>query len=300
MNAEIFLETPKDFSFRHTVYSHGWSELLPFELDDAAWKLRYVFLNGKRKPFEATISEAGKRKLRIEYAAPVDEGKLKADIRHILRLDEDLLEFYTMTDAEPRLRWVAGSNAGRLVRSPTVFEDLVKSLCTTNCSWALTKNMVRNLVELLGDKAAGGKRAFPTPKALAGVDEEFFRKEIRAGYRSSYFAELAAKVASGELDPEAWLHSELPTAELKKQIKSIKGIGDYAAENLLKLIGRYDGLALDSWLRAEFYKKHNKDKACGDAKIEKFYKKFGDWKGLAIWCDMTERWFDERLTSGAR
>ena len=31
---------------------------------------------------------------------------------------------------------------------------------------------------------------------------------------------------------------------MKKEIKKIKGVGDYAAENLLKLLGRYDGLAL--------------------------------------------------------
>ena len=32
-----------------------------------------------------------------------------------------------------------------------------------------------------------------------------------------------------------------------------------------------------------------------DKKIERHYKKFGAWKGLAIWCDMTERWFDGKL-----
>ncbi|HEV8593171.1 MAG TPA: hypothetical protein VGQ55_13780 [Pyrinomonadaceae bacterium] len=299
MPGTIYLEIPANFSFRHTVYSHGWSDLLPFELDEENWTLSYVFNHGKGRPVMATISESGKRELRIDHSAKIDEKKLLADIAHILRLDDDLNGFYALTDAEPRLAWVANSNAGRLVRSPTVFEDLIKSLCTTNCSWALTKNMVRNFVGLLGEKAAGDKRSFPTAAALASVSESFYRDEIRAGYRSPYFVELAEAVASGKIDPESWLHSDLPTPELKKQIKNVKGIGDYAAENLLKLIGRYDGLALDSWLRAEFYKKHNKEKKCADKKIEKFYKKFGDWKGLAIWCDMTERWFDERLKAEA-
>ena len=98
-------------------------------------------------------------------------------------------------------------------------------------------------------------------------------------------------MASGELDVEAWLHSDLLTPELKKQLKSVKGVGDYAAENLLKLLGRYDGLALDSWLRGGFYKTHNNGRACKDKKIERHYSKFGEWKGLAIWCDMTEKWF---------
>jgi len=150
--------------------------------------------------------------------------------------------------------------------------------------------MVLNLVEKLG-AAANGKRAFPTAAAMAAMPVEFYREEIKAGYRSPYFVELAESVVSDKLDPESWLYSELSTAELRKEMKKVKGVGDYAAENLLKLVGRYDGLALDSWLRSEFYKKHNRGKICPDKKIEKHYKKFGEWKGLAIWCDMTERWF---------
>ena len=73
-------------------------------------------------------------------------------------------------------------------------------------------------------------------------------------------------------------------------MKKVKGVGDYAAENLLKLVGRYDGLALDSWLRSQFYKNHNNEKKCTDLEIEKYYKKFGKWRGLVIWCDMTEKW----------
>jgi N-glycosylase/DNA lyase len=123
---------------------------------------------------------------------------------------------------------------------------------------------------------------------MASMPESFYRDQIRAGYRSGYFVELAELVAGGQLDPEAWLTSELETKDLKKLMKSVKGVGDYAAENLLKLVGRYDGLALDSWLRARFYAKHKSGEACDDREIELFYEKFGRWKGLAIWCDMSE------------
>jgi 3-methyladenine DNA glycosylase/8-oxoguanine DNA glycosylase len=295
MTRTLFLETPKDFNFKQTIYSHGWSVLLPFELDEEKWRLRYVFTSENSKsPVAASISDAG-GKLKIEIAdAKTDkkfDEKILHDTRHILRLDDDLSEFYSALKSEKRLSWVAKSNAGRLLRSPTVFEDLVKTICTTNCSWGLTKKMVTNLVEKLGEKTKDGKRAFPTAEKMAEVSPEFYREEIRAGYRSPYFAELSEKVASGELNPEAWLDSDLPTGELKKEMKKVKGVGDYAAENLLKLVGRYDGLALDSFLRAEFYKKHNAESPCADKEIERFYEKFGAWRGLAIWCDMTERWF---------
>ena len=284
MPSTLYIDIPEDFSFRATVYSHGWCELAPFHLDVDDWRLSYVFTDGKSST-PATISEE-KNKLRVELAnAKIKTDRIIRDVRHILRLDDDLSGLYAAVAGNERLQWVTHRRAGRLLRSPTVWEDLVKTMCTTNCSWALTKIMVRNLVDRLGSKGA-----FPTPQAMAAGDETFYRSEIKAGYRAPYFIELAENVASGKLEPEQWLHSELPTPELRKLMKTVKGVGDYAAENLLKLVGRYDGLALDSWLRSQFYKNHNNGRACKDIKIERHYKKYGEWRGLVIWCDMTEKW----------
>ena len=292
MTDVLEIRLPRDFSFRHTVASHGWYDLPPFEHKERSPELIYVFPpSGKDRAVTATIrKERGRLTLALS-SKPHDTERIDRGVRHILRLDENMREFYAALEDDGRLAWIAEANAGRLLRSPLVWEDLVKTICTTNCSWALTRKMVVNLVEKLGEEAADGRKAFPTPQAMAEQNDNFFREVIRAGYRSPYFAELAAAVASGELDPESWLHSDLPTAELKKELKKVKGVGDYAAENLLKLLGRYDGLALDSWLRGQFYKTHNNGRKCTDKKIAKFYSKFGEWQGLAIWCDMTERWF---------
>src|SRR4029077_16196189 len=138
-----------------------------------------------------------------------------------------------------------------------------------------------------------GRRAFPSAEVMASQNEEFYRTEVRAGYRSAYLLESAMRVASGELEVDQWLHSSLPTAELRKEIKRVKGVGDYAAENLLKLIGRYDGLALDSWLRAKFADAHNKGRKATDKKIERHYARFKEWRGLAMWCDMTRDWIEQ-------
>lgn len=289
MPESIFIKTPEHFSFKATVYSHGWCELPPFELDEENWRLKYVFRYGK-KTVSAVISEDIGGVLVEPATSKVDPASIERDVRHLLRLDDDLEGFYKAVVGHTGLEWVTEKRAGRLLRSATVFEDLVKTICTTNCSWGLTKNMVGNLVEKLGAPTGKGHNAFPTAEVMAGVTSDFYREEIRAGYRSPYFVELAEAVASGALDPEAWLHSDLSTAELKKEMKKVKGVGDYAAENLLKLVGRYDGLALDSWLRSQFYKKYNAEKVCDDKKIERHYKKFGPWRGLVIWCDMTEKW----------
>lgn len=293
---QTFIPVPPSFNFERTVISHGWSGLLPCEFNRETWTLTRVFDTGGVRPVSAEVTRRG-ASLAFRAAPKLSKSavaKITRDVRHMFRLDDDLSEFYRIIEIDPRFAWIASAGAGRLLRSPTVFEDLVKTICTTNCSWALTEKMVTNLVNKLGREAADGRRAFPTPEAMAGQPESFYRDEVRAGYRAPYFAELAGRVAAGSLDVEAWLTSDSPTAELKREMKRVKGVGDYAAENLLKLVGRYDVLALDSWVRAKFTRTRNNGRAAADKKIARYYSGFKSWRGLALWCDMTRDWMEDK------
>ena len=64
----------------------------------------------------------------------------------MLSTEADLSEFHESVADDASLSWIPEKRAGRLLRSPTVFEDLVKTICTTNCSWSLTRSMVSNIV----------------------------------------------------------------------------------------------------------------------------------------------------------
>jgi 3-methyladenine DNA glycosylase/8-oxoguanine DNA glycosylase len=292
MSNRLRIPTPEKFNFRTAVCGHGWYDLPPFRYDEQAGTLRYAYYSRSSGKAVAFTAAAKRRYIDLTiHSAAADAAECRRVAQHIVRLDEDLEDFYRSIEGVDALAWAREHNAGRLLRSGTVFEDLVKTMCTTNCSWGLTRSMTANLVEKLGEEAEGGLRAFPTPEAMAAVDAGFYRSEVKAGYRSPYLLELAQAVAASRLDPESWLDPTLPTPELRKVIKEVKGIGDYAADNLLKLLGRYDGLALDSWLRSGYAKRYNRGKPCPDKKIEKHYKKFGKWRGLAIWCDMTRDWF---------
>jgi len=291
---QLTIRTPPDFNFRRTALSHGWCALLPFEFDRANWRLRRVLDPGRGKPVTVEIS-AGKNALQILVSRPVGEraaAKILQEVRHMFRLDDDLQHFYQIVANEPEFAWIAAQGAGRLLRSPTVFEDLVKMICTTNCSWALTEKMVTCLVNELGTPADGNRKSFPSPAVMAQQSSDFYRDRVRSGYRASYLKALAQRVATGELDVEGWLSSKASLADLMKEMKSIKGVGNYAAENLLKLIGRYDGLALDSWTRAKFAEMRNGGRPANDKKILRFYSRFDSWRGLALWCDMTREWLD--------
>ncbi|HEV2880949.1 MAG TPA: hypothetical protein VGX24_06700 [Pyrinomonadaceae bacterium] len=296
---QISIPVPPTFNFKRTALSHGWRELLPFESDEAGSSVtRVLALEGDGSgPVTVHITShdgalsvnTARRKL-----GKRDTAKITRDVRHMFRLDDEMSVFYETVAGEPNFSWIVGAGAGRLLRSPSVYEDLVKTICTTNCSWALTTKMVEGLVNNLGKPTPeDGRRAFPTPEAMAAEPESFYRDIVRAGYRANYFRELAERVASGELDVESWMTSELSTDDLKREMKRVKGVGEYAADNLLKLLGRYDCLALDSWVRATFARLHNKGRAADDRKIARHYARFQEWRGLALWCDMTRDWIKD-------
>jgi 3-methyladenine DNA glycosylase/8-oxoguanine DNA glycosylase len=292
---EITFATPREFSFKRTIISHGWCQLLPFKIDDQKWQLTRTLDLADSSPLTVTIGGT-KRAVVIKTSRRLNQAatkKVVAEVRHMLRLDDNIAEFYRLVAEDNDFNWIPMQGAGRLLRSPTVFEDLVKMICTTNCSWALTQKMVTGLVANLGRQSTNGDRTFPTPEAMALMPLKFYVNEVRAGYRSEYLKLLADRVASGELDVEAWLTSPLPTAELMKEMRGVKGVGPYAAENLLKLLGRYDGLALDSWTRAKFFSVRNNGRKTTDKKIARYYSRFKEWRGLALWCDMTRDWMED-------
>ncbi len=79
-----------------------------------------------------TVRVASKRNThaRVELLGPpVGErsgAHLIAQLRHMFRLDEDLSPFYSVARDDAQLAWAA-TGAGRMLRSPNVFEDVVKT-----------------------------------------------------------------------------------------------------------------------------------------------------------------------------
>ena len=220
-----------------------------------------------------------------------DRERLLATVRHMLRLDEDLSPFYAVAAADDELAWAA-AGAGRMLRSPTVFEDVVKTVCTTNCSWALTTKMTTALVEQLGDPAPDGRRAFPSAAAMAAPDEAFYREVVRAGYRAPYLRALASSVAGGEVDLESLTDPELPDDEAEARLLALPGIGPYgAAHVMLTSLGRYSRLVLDSWTRPTYARLAGRK--AKDSTIERRFRRYREWAGLAFWLYLTRDWVKE-------
>lgn len=267
--------------------------LAPFRPGDR-WKHLDTTLDTSAGALAVRITPEGDA---VSVTAPGRPGaavrrEVTAAVRRILNLDLDLGPFHDAVAKRSDLAWIAETGAGRLMRGASGFEDIVKLVLTTNCSWALTTRMNENLVDRYGARAADGSRAFPRPARLARVRPASFRGAVRAGYRAPYLAALARAVAGGEVDPEAWDTDERTPSELRQEMTALPGVGPYVAENVLKFLGRPDGLALDSWMRAEYARTYHDGRRVTDRTIARRYGGLGRWAGLAIWCDLTRGWLD--------
>ncbi len=294
------------FSLSAVAESHGWVQLPPFDWDaDLGLLARVERLSGGRvvalrvreerggvrvevvgRAAEGVVDEVGRTAVnRPCWDLTAAEGREVVDgVRWMLQLDRDLSAFYALARHEPPLVHLEREAKGRILRSPTLFEDVVKTILTTNVQWSGTIRMVRALVERFGAPlpADPARRAFPTPERLAAADEAALRA-AGLGYRAPYVLELARSVAGGARDLEGLKAAELPTAELRRRLLAIKGVGDYAAASLLMLLGRYDAVPIDSWARTMVSGEWHDGEPVGNAEVEAAFEAWGPWKGLAYW-----------------
>jgi 3-methyladenine DNA glycosylase/8-oxoguanine DNA glycosylase len=281
------------FSLSAVVGSHGWVRLAPFARDpDTGALVRVEQLDSGqvvalRIEEEADPGGAGSGvSVATEASLTEAEGQEVADkVGWMMGLDQDLTPFYDLAREEPKLARMEERAQGRLLRSPTLFEDVVKTILTTNTAWNGTIRMAEALVTLYGAPLPGDpeRRTFPTPGRLAATGEEALRAEARLGYRAPYVLALARDVASGELDLEALKDSDRPAAELRKRLLALKGVGGYAAANLLMILGRYDYVPVDSWALKMVSREWYGGEPVGQAEVEAAFERWGQWKGLAYW-----------------
>ena len=284
---KYFLKARQPFSLTSVIRSHGWFQLLPFVSPEDASSLEYVLELSGGKVVKLTFREAigGVNFTVSEELDAAEQEEVQAAAAWMLELDFDIAAFYQIARDEPKLTHAETNARGRILRCATIFEDVVKTILTTNTTWGGTKRMVRGLVENYGAALASDpeQKAFPTANRLAEANVEALRQECKLGYRAPYVLELAQKQAAGEIDLEELKTNNLPTAELRKQLLALKGVGDYAAANLLMLLERYDYIPVDSWALSMVSKEWYAGQPIGRLEVEAAFERWGDWKGMAYW-----------------
>lgn len=280
------LTPPSSFNLPAVVRSHGWAQMPPFgETPDHGLSYILRLTTGKVLRFEVNATGDMLEVALTDLLTKAEQTELTCTITWMLALEQNFDEFYDLARQEPKLSKMVERKAGRVLRSPSLFEDVVRTLLTTNTLWAHTLRMCRELTKRYGDPLPGDpeQHAFPTAEHLAQVEEPTLREECRMGYRAPYVNELAHRVASGVLDLEELKESTLPTLELRKELLGIKGVGSYAAANLLMLLGRYDYVPVDSWALKVVSNEFFGGEKVTPKQVLSTFERWGKWQGLVYW-----------------
>jgi 3-methyladenine DNA glycosylase/8-oxoguanine DNA glycosylase len=284
------------FKFLSVINSHGWRQLAPFSYDELTNTLSYILRLSTGRVIELKFHDAiDGIMVETEKLDKLEKKEVRDTVIWMFALDLDFSRFYTAARGEPKLTRAKKLSLGRLLRAPTLFEDVVKTILTTNTPWAATKNMTRKLVDEFGFALSGGSsssrpvdeaqnnKAFPTPEAIAASNPDYIKEKIRVGYRAPAIHQLAVRVASGQLDLESLRASDMPTLDLRRELMRINGVGPYAAANLLMLLGRHDFIPIDSSALAAVSTEWYKGGPVTGKEVEKHFAKWGEFKGLAFW-----------------
>ena len=290
---EFTLPARRPFNFLSVIKSHGWYQLAPFHFDEESNTLHYILQLLHGRVVELNMWDAGDGVgVETEKLERSERREVADKVSWMFGLDMDFSRFYAASRGEPKLIRVKQRSLGRVLRSPTLFEDVVKTILTTNTLWGATKNMTRKLVDTYGSAQRGSvgvveapnqKRAFPTLESIAASSPEVLKETVRVGYRAPAIHQLAVRVANGGLDLESLKTSTLPTLELRKELLTINGVGPYAAANLLMILGRHDFIPIDSYALKMVSHEWYKGKPITAKEVEKRFEKWGEFKGLAFW-----------------
>ena len=298
---KLTLPARPPFNFTSVVNSHGWRQLAPYTLDESSNTLSYILHLSSGRVIELKLREA-KDGLSVETKKlnKAEQKEVADKVTWMFGLDMEFSNFYAASRLEPKLARAQEQALGRVLRSPTLFEDVIKTILTTNTLWVATKNMTRKLVDEFGAPLPSAGRvvaptaplietsnlqatAFPRPESIAASNPDFIKEKIRVGYRAPAIHDLAVRVASGKYDLESLKASSLSTLELRKELMTIKGVGPYAAANLLVLLGRHDFIPIDSYALMVVSHEWYKGGPITAKEVEKRFKKWGEYKGLAFW-----------------
>jgi 3-methyladenine DNA glycosylase/8-oxoguanine DNA glycosylase len=241
MASRLTLAARGPFRLPAVVVSHGWFQTAPFAWDAGAGVLRRAEAYGDGAVILRMRDGAGG--VRASASAtlpPAARAAAAARVTRMLQLDADLTGFPEAAEAvDPVLaRDLAAYGGGRLLAGPSLYEDVVKSICGTNTTWRQAVVTINRIAAL------GADGAFPGPDALLRAGEGWMRDAARVGYRAAAILAAARAAIDGTL---AEIEADAADGERAyERLQELAGVGPATAGFLVLLMGHFDRPAVDS------------------------------------------------------
>lgn len=226
MERVFTLKTPPLFSLRRSICSYGFFALPPNDWKDGKFRrplslgnssycyieieevpasssssLDFVSVAGNEQELNkgATKEQAAGVTLKVKVQIPGDNNKKDDDnnnhtnpddspyqailnqVKRMLRLDLDLSVWFKICPKAKREKF------GWLFRSPSLFEDMVKTICTCNTNWKRTTRMCLQLCHIPTNSHLVG--AFPIPEDIVKLSVNELKEMAGLGYRAHWVME---------------------------------------------------------------------------------------------------------------
>lgn len=189
---------------------------------------------------------------------------------------------------------------GRLFRSPTLFEDVAKSLLLRFCPWKTSLDLAKALCDLQLEKVKSKRKRpnigdFPSPEELASFREEELKGKGKFGYRAADLITLAKQVIDGIIKLSMFEKDDTVDEPSTRFNLKINGVGPFTTNTIMMCIGYYDSIPIDSETLRHMKQFHGlilrrrkkrlitlqtKDK------IQQFYKSYHPFQSLAYWFEL--------------
>ena len=290
----LSIAVPPDYLFRRDVCSYGYFLLAPNRWDPETERLHRVFEVGGPGAWElvrAVIDQPSRTKggrVRVRCDERLDRASLamlRGQVSRMLNLGDDGVRSFHKS--APKFR---RSGRARLFRSPSGFEDVIKTVTSCNVAWTSTIRMNERLCTVVNP-------AFPRASQLARRRPGTLRARCGVGYRDVRIVELARLFASGAPEVAGLEDGARSDDDVYTQLLALPGIGPYAASNIMQLLGRYGHLPVDTETMRHARSvlgMSGEDRRLRD-RVEAHYRPYGEHRFRAYWFEL---WADYERRRG--
>jgi len=254
----VEFEAVPPYSFELTVHKPaGWWWSTPDEVfEDATCWTATRFKNmllGLKLRFTGTL-----QKPRIHCTlfsetqlSSAEKQQIVLRLKRALRTEEDLTEFYKLARKDKILSAVVKDLYGmHTVAWPELFPALILAVTLQMSPMKRSNQMMELLIDNFGDQARfDGQtiRYWPAPEKIATSTVDELKTKAKLGYRAANLIAIAKALQQGFPTMEDFWTMDFE--EAKKQLLTLRGIGDYSADIVVPGMG----FPLDVWSAKIFH-----------------------------------------------
>lgn len=207
---------------------------------------------------------------------------IKAYLTKILRLNDDLKEFYSKFKHDPVAATFNPCKGLRVTLASNPFESLICSISSQNTSVKRWNTVIQSIKAKFGKKVifidGSSFYTFPNPKSLAKAIAPSI-KSCKTGYRTNYILAASKLVTEGKLDLAKL--ARMNYAEARKSLLEVYGMGPKVADCfLLYGLGFMQAAPVDVWVHRIVQQLYQKPMTTNQVNTF-LHDRFGLWAGYA-------------------